>query len=513
MKRLLVLLLIALLLVTAVSAQDWRYDADTEFNINCTVVDKLHQEFGDEPLMMRDDSFFISLSELLDTLYPVCLAEVEEDTIMPDSSETADESEASPAEESEEATVASAAGASADEIEVTAVLENSQMHSLFDVDCGVMVADRFDEDFNVAITGERQSSASVDVYLPGETEPLDLEHVHRYSVNVRGTDVPTRTEWAVRESFPMGLYTFDVHVDDQSYRFQWEREDEAFNTLVLTCLDSIDEAEPADAETAAAEDDAADSAAAATDAESEIVRLENDKIHTIEPEGCVVAVDTRFEDDFNVNIAGNNQDGLAVDVYLPGESEPLVMDDSHSYSVDIGGPLPVRTEWAVGDEFPMGLYSFVAHIDDNVYRFEWDRQDEAYRTFVLTCYRESLEDVTSEALTDGELRRIPDTDCFVWTEAWDEDFNIIILGEDQDGMAVEVYFPGEIQPESMDDVSTGELDNGTPYRIEWIAGRFFPLGLYNFDVVIGDENHQFKWQREDEEHNSFALECESEEEE
>ena len=86
----------------------------------------------------------------------------------------------------------------------------------------------------------------------------------------------------------------------------------------------------------------------------------------LEDEGCVVAVDARFKDDFNVSITGNGQDGLNVDVYLPGETEALVLDHSDEYSVNIGQDFPVRIEWAEGDDFPMGTYTFIVGIDDIV---------------------------------------------------------------------------------------------------------------------------------------------------
>ena len=273
--------------------------------------------------------------------------------------------------------------------------------------------------------------------------------------------------------------------------------------------------EPAASDTDA--EPAAETDPPAADAEMETVILEDDKIHTLEDEGCVVAVDARFDDDFNVSITGNGQDGLNVDVYLPGETEALVLDHSDEYSVNIGQDFPVRIEWAEGDDFPMGTYTFVVSIDDNSYRFQYDRQDPAYRTFVLTCYRDvegegEGEDGADDGgesgiLEDEETRLITGTGCFIETEAWDEDFNVIIIGEPQDDISVAVYFPGEIRPETMDDDYADTVEDGTRYRVEWISGSDFPLGLYNIEVTIEDEVYPFKWQREDEDVNSVTIEC------
>ena len=514
MKRLIAILMICAVAVTAASAQDWQYDAESDFNINCTLVNTLHDEFGEENIMMRNDDFFLTFSEMLLMLYSQCLPEEDRVITLGDGPDSDDEGESSVVTDALADTATLSGGDDIDEIDVTTELQDGQMFSLPDVDCSITVADRFEEDFNVIITGEPQTSASVDVFLPGETQALELEYAHRRSVNVMGLDVPTRTEWAERESFPMGLYSFDVHVDDETFRFQWERKDEAFNTVVLICLGSEAEVETANLEPAAADDNEAEATMTDSDDTTEnIVVLENDKIHTIQPEGCVVAVDTRYEKDFNLFIVGNGQDGLSVDVYLPGESEPLVMDETYEYTADIGVPLPVRNEWAIGDEFPLGTYTFDVHIDGNTHRFQWNREDEDYRNFALTCNREGVDDESLGVLADNERAPIPETDCLVWTEAWDEDFNLIVIGENQDGMAVEVYFPGEIQPEAMDGVSANEFDDGMPYRIEWIDGRHFPLGLYNIELTIDEQSHHLKWQREEDDINTFVVECAAVEEE
>ena len=289
---------------------------------------------------------------------------------------------------------------------------------------------------------------------------------------------------------------------------------EFLTPLFARCLEPADEdgaaesASPEDGVVAADTDES--EADAEADGEIETVVLENDKIHALDEEGCVVAVDTRFEEDFNLSITGHGQDGLVVEIFPPGESDALVMDDSEEYTVEIGEELPVRIEWATGDDFPLGVYTFVVTIDDNSYRFEWDRQDPAYRTFVLTCYRpDRAEDGESDPglLEDNDTRVIADSECFIKTEAWDEDFNVVIIGEPQDGISVSVYFPGEIRAEAMDDVFRDEFDDGTPYRVEWIEGRFFPLGLYNIEVTIEDEVYAYKWQREGSEINTIEVEC------
>ena len=101
-----------------------------------------------------------------------------------------------------------------------------------------MAKDRFDEDLNVSIAGAKQEEVTVTVYLPGASQALDMPNVNTHESEVFGVSVPTRVEWAVGKNFPLGRYTYDVHIRDDAYRFQWLRRGRAVNTIVVTCVDS-----------------------------------------------------------------------------------------------------------------------------------------------------------------------------------------------------------------------------------------------------------------------------------
>ncbi len=126
---------------------------------------------------------------------------------------------------------------------------------------------------------------------------------------------------------------------------------------------------------------------------------------------------------------------------------------------------------------------------------------------------DASEDATSDgeaetnALADGEKKVIDGTMCLVWTEAWDEDLNVLIIGEPQDEISVALTFPDQTEPEAMDDSSRSEFDDGQRYRVEWIAGRHFPLGEYSIDLTIEGERYHYTWQREDSDVNTVGVEC------
>lgn len=250
-----------------------------------------------------------------------------------------------------------------------------------------------------------------------------------------------------------------------------------------------------------------------------------------EPE-CSILIDDFYDDDFTFLSGGRALEGILLDVYLPGENEPVVMDDTLT-SVTAGG-LPIRRQWLRGDDFPLGEYVFDVYIEGETFHFLWDRQDNAMNTFSLVCHpheeeadsgedgdetaaaiadasedpaADDLSAAEVELLEDDEKHYIAGTNCLVWTEAWDVDLNILIIGDNQEDITVDLYYPGESELQRMDGHNLNEFDDGTPYRIEWIEGERFPLGLYNIDVTIEGQLYQYQWQREDESINTFGVEC------
>ena len=272
------------------------------------------------------------------------------------------------------------------------------------------------------------------------------------------------------------------------------------NTVSLSCLGREEEIGAAAA--AAPED-----AAAAEDSTKAVIALDSREGYRLEEEGCTFTVADDGGKEFRVSIIGKGQEGLSVDVYLPGISEPLVMDGIHEYEEDIGIIIPARLEWVEGDSFPLGMYTFDVNIQENSYRFQWEREDDVYRSVALACFGKGALIPELKVLADNERTFIPDTDCLIWTRAWDTEFNIIIVGEKQDEMAVEIYFPGEDLPQSLDGRNLNEFDDGTPYRVEWIEGSVFPLGLYYIDVTIDGQLYPYQWQREEHSVNTFGVEC------
>ena len=183
-------------------AQDWQYDEENDIHHNCELIAKVKEEYGDEQLIKFSDDDHMTLAFFFDRILSTCT----------ETSQAADPGEFDDTAAEPES-----------ELEVIAVLEDHELYSIDEADCSVSVKDRFEEDLNVSLAGVEQDSMSVDVYLPGASAPLDMPHENNYEIEVYGIALPVRTEWAVGRNFPLGRYTFDVHVEDESYRFQWLR--------------------------------------------------------------------------------------------------------------------------------------------------------------------------------------------------------------------------------------------------------------------------------------------------
>jgi len=483
MKKLIAAAIICLAALGAVSAQDWRSDEESGRLFNCEVVNALKAKAGGESLMRTEAGEQRSLAGFLDYLFPPCARQ--------DSLRLAELIDS-------------------EEEEWIVVLYDKVSHEWGEPECSILIDDFYDEHFTFIIGGHRLESLALDVYLPGEVEAVDMDHV--IEDMVRG--VPVRYEVLGGSQFPLGQYVFDVHVDDDTYHFLWERTDNSMNTVSLSCLDREEDGEvdsaavAADAEAPAGstlEESTAGELAESVDETGDIAVLENDALIAIMDEQCVVGLESSDDDYFNVTISAIDRGDLAVDVVLPGQSAPFKSDDSAAHSLSLGESELVQSEWADSVDFPLGTYLFHVHINDNLHQFHWERHDKEGRTFVLKCFHAAVAD--DDPLKDEEKTYIPETPCLIWTEAWDVDLNILIIGQNEEDIRVDLYFPGESEPQNLDGRNSNEFDDGTPYRVEWIEGSAFPLGLYNIDVTIEGQRYPYQWRREDPSVNTFGVEC------
>lgn len=340
----LIVALMCLLLTKPVSAQDWQYDEDNDLYHNCDLVASVKEAFGADNLMRFPDGNYMTMAYFLDRVFASC-------AVM-NRAESVGEFNDSAAEPETE-------------LAVIAVLDDHETHSIDAADCSVSARDRFDEDLNVSLAGVNQESMSVDVYLPGASEPLDMPHVNSYETEVYGVALPVRTEWALGRYFPLGRYTFDLHIHDQSYRFQWLRRDEAVNTIVVACLDPTSEE--------------------ATE-NGILAELEDGEIYSFLASDCTLETsDFAGEVDLKLLVSADDMDSVEVRLFYPGELSAIELDNVTNMVEESG--TPYRVEFVKGETFPTGVYVIEVLMNDELYRFNWNRQDDGFKTVAFICTR------------------------------------------------------------------------------------------------------------------------------
>ena len=261
-----------------------------------------------------------------------------------------------------------------DDIEVTAVLNDNDVSSVADDFCTLIVTDQFESDLNVSLIDRAIEYSSVDVYLPGDAAAIAMPKSQTDEIEVYGETVLMRTLWVERDSFPLGRYTFDVHLLGETYRFEWMREDSAVNTIVLVCSDPAPDAEPD------AQPDDVPETAPADDVHA---RLTDGEFLDLEGAGCYIATSNLESPFFSYAVSGSNHDDIELTVAYPGATSPIQMEQSETLVGEEG--LPYRVAWVDEDSYPSGIYTITVTTPDHEFHFEWDRQDDAYRTIFFSC--------------------------------------------------------------------------------------------------------------------------------
>lgn len=337
MNRLIIMLLMAMFSSMVVWAQDWQYDEENELYFNCELIASLKADFGELSILKFADDDHMTVAEFFDWSFEVC---AEMDTVA--AAQAYDDGEA--------------------EDQVIAVLADGEEFSLIDVGCSVRLADRFEENLNVSLAGHRWEETSVDVYLPGESDKIEMPNVNHEDINVYGVETPIRNEWVEGDSFPLGLYRFDAHIGNSTYRFAWQREDEAVNTIIVSCLELK----------------------ADGDFDLELTaELADGELYPMEDSGCHVGTIDLEAEFFSTVVSGPDSDSMSIAVTYPQMSTPVQMQQVESFVADDGRPM--RIEWVEAPNFPTGAYLISVTMNEATLHFRWDRQDDAFRTIVLSC--------------------------------------------------------------------------------------------------------------------------------
>ena len=315
MKTLLITILAYLVAASTILAHDWQHDEEVGATYDCEVIEAVAEQFGDIDFMQLENGGFAKFGPILQSIFTVCPFWVESEA----ATATAREDKPEPEADSD--------------IEVLALLNDNELYSIEGPNCNVVLMERADTNLAVSFAGSWQDRVSIEVHLPGTSEAVAMPNVHEYEMEANGITFPVYTAWAKPGDYPLGRYIFYLHIDDTTYPFGWLRQDEAVNTITVTCVElafhGLTEAELT-------------------------TRLRDGDTFELADGACLIATTSLTEDMLSVLVTAEDLVNTKVEVTYPGMQTPIQM--THVDELVSPDGEPFRVEGAFADEHPLGPY-------------------------------------------------------------------------------------------------------------------------------------------------------------
>lgn len=235
--------------------------------------------------------------------------------------------------------------------------------------------------------------------------------------------------------------------------------------------------------------------------------LENDEWYELDEVGCRAMVAAHGELLFFAGVTGDSLEGLALDIYFAGESQPVEMDQTVvTTAADSGIPMKIFTKR--GRIFPLGLYTFDVHVDEKTLRLQWNRESKVHRAFLLECPGRAPRAADMPMIVhEGAMHLFAGDECTLLLDTVGENFNVQVSGDNNDEASVDVFLPGETAPIAFDGEVKDVLHGKTPFRRQWLEGEEFPTGAYNIVVTFEGVEYKFTWERTGAEYDNVHVVC------
>ena len=235
--------------------------------------------------------------------------------------------------------------------------------------------------------------------------------------------------------------------------------------------------------------------------------LANDEWYELDELGCRATVSAHGELLFWVFVEGESLEGLAVDMYFPGESQPVEMDQIVvATSTDTG--IPIKVSRKLGRIFPLGLYIFDVHVDEKTMRLQWNRESKVHRAFLLECPGRTPRAADMPMVVhEGAMHLFADDECTMLLGTVGENFNVQVSGDYVEGASIDVILPGETVPISFDGEDEDLANGKSPYRHQWLEGEDFPTGAYDIVVTVDGGEYAFVWERTGSDYDNVKVAC------
>jgi hypothetical protein len=189
------------------------------------------------------------------------------------------------------------------------------------------------------------------------------------------------------------------------------------------------------------------------------------------------------------------------------ETTTTTEDDGQGFNVVVDGNVNLRscagTDCDVVGQAADGSILRVVRVDGDWYEVEF----EGGTAFIASWLVVRGPDLVIE--TD-EVYRNEEMGCFVAfdIQRGDTDMNIIIAGDRQNDIFVDLYRPNETSPLDVEgQLNKNFTDTGEPYIHQYYNwGLYWPRGIYQLEIRLDDESVMLAWElEEDGEYNIFVV--------
>lgn len=263
MKKITLLWICALIGVMPVFAQDWVEGADEVLEFNCDVITDIISEFNDEEFV-KTDKGTASITDYFAEIVPDCVSVEDTDTVKTESDfsvivngninlRSCAGTNCDVVGQAADGSVLEVLGEEDDWYEVIfngeaafiaswlttrgpdAIIETEARYTIEDNNCSLYpAAKRGDMDVNVILTGDRQDDIIVDIYRPNDQYALRVDSQYLKTF-IDSDDLYILQVYRWNMSFPTGLYTIEVTLDDETHRIGWNVTERAEYNIYVRC--------------------------------------------------------------------------------------------------------------------------------------------------------------------------------------------------------------------------------------------------------------------------------------
>lgn len=264
MKKIILLWVLALIGVMPLVAQDWVEGVDGTLEFDCDVLTEIVADYNDAEFV-KTDKGTASIADFFADLVPDCVTVEESDTVTTNAESdfsvivngninlrSCAGTNCDVVGQSADGSVLEVVGEEDDWYEVNfgggtafiaswlttrgpdALIETGERYDIESNGCIIVPEPkRGDMDVNVIITGDRLSDVVVDIYRPNDQYALRVDtQLDKTFIDTGEVYVLQVYRWNM--SFPIGLYTIEVTLDDETHRIGWNLTERAdYNVFVL----------------------------------------------------------------------------------------------------------------------------------------------------------------------------------------------------------------------------------------------------------------------------------------